>query len=224
MYVLPNVIDLEQFDAAVPGEEPSGQAKHENLGRTPTAVVVCRLVPAKRLDRFIRALEVVNQSTKVRGVIVGEGRKRQELEDLARERGFDSQSLQFSGWRNDVPSLLREADMYVSCSDHEGFPNSLLEAMAAEVPAVGTPAGDVAEVITDGVTGYVVPFDDENVLAERMERLAGDAALRRRMGKAARQRVEQTYSPDSLADRLLEIYRAEFVAKGGRSAEQLLTL
>lgn len=210
VHVLPNVIDLSGFDAQ------RENSVTEDFGTTPTVITVCRLVGAKRLDRFIAALELVNRTRKVSGIIIGDGRRRDELKALARQHGLQGDTLQFMGWRDDVPSLLGQADCYVSCSDHEGFPNALLEAMSASVPAVGTPAGDVARVIEDGVTGFVVPFDDTEALAGRMLQLVDDADLRASMGAAARHRVATHYSPETLSDRLMSIYRAEYALKPNR--------
>ena len=101
---------------------------------------------------------------------------------------------------------MRQADMLVLSSEHEGFPNVVLEAMAARLPVVATPAGDVKRVVSDGETGYVVPSDDVRAMAERMVRLATSATLRRELGNAGRVRVEQSYSFSALGGRLRSVY------------------
>jgi glycosyltransferase involved in cell wall biosynthesis len=95
--------------------------------------------------------------------------------------------------------------------------------MAAGIPAIGTPAGDVRRVIVDDVTGFVVPFEGVAKIAERLVQLADDAALRKRMGAAARQWVEQEYSLASIAPRLLWIYRNALAARRRAKIEPRLS-
>jgi glycosyltransferase involved in cell wall biosynthesis len=97
--------------------------------------------------------------------------------------------------------------MIVLTSRQEGFPNVLLEAMAARLPAITTPVGDAAMLVDDGRTGFVVPFGDEALLAVRMMALAQSPAMRRIYGDAGRARVEAHYRVDGLAGRALRIYR-----------------
>ena len=98
--------------------------------------------------------------------------------------------------------------MLVLSSDHEGFPNVVMEAMAARLPVVSTPAGDAGVLVDDGRTGFVVPFDDANAMADRMVRLARSSDLRRQFGEAGRARVEHHHAYDRLITHLLRTYRA----------------
>jgi len=91
-----------------------------------------------------------------------------------------------------VESFLASCDVVVLTSKSrsiEGSPNALLEAMAMERPIVATRVGGVAEVITDGVEGFLVGEVDGEAFAERLVRLLGDPGLRRQMGAAGRARV-----------------------------------
>jgi glycosyltransferase involved in cell wall biosynthesis len=200
--VVPNVIDLETFDAV--RTDLDLKAGH----RGPLVMAVGRLVRAKRFDRFVAALAGARRRVpELRGVIVGDGPERDALEAEARRLDLNPPALRFVGRRVDVPALLRQADILVSSSDHEGFPNVLLEAMAAYLPVVTTPAGDAASVVASDVTGYVVPADDLERLADRVAMLAESPAIRRAAGHAGRTRVELMYRDDNLADRLLTVYR-----------------
>ena len=107
-----------------------------------------------------------------------------------------------------MPALLGMADMLVLSSDYEGCPNVVLEAMAAHRPVVTTPAGDAGLVVEDGISGYVVPFDDVQAMASAMVRLAESPELGRKFGEAGRRRVEEDYSFDGLAGRLISAYEA----------------
>jgi glycosyltransferase involved in cell wall biosynthesis len=204
-YVVPNVIDLAEFDARMDEVSPMILPTESPV----VATIALRLDPMKRLDRFLEVLSAARGAMpSLRGVIIGDGPERSRLEVVARERGLVPGGLEFLGLRDDIPVLLRQVDVFVLTSDHEGFPNVLLEAMAARLPVVTTPAGDAGRVVQDGVTGYVVAFDDVRGMAERVLRLAHSPSFRRRLGEAGRQRVEQSYSYAGLAGCLLDTYRA----------------
>jgi len=218
IYLLPNVIDLHAFDRAF-------EAARERAVRSgPVAVAVGRLTAVKRYDRFLTALREARERVPgLRGEIVGDGPSRPALEDQARSLGLLPDGVTFVGAREDVPAQLRGAAMLVSCSDHEGFPNVLLEAMAGRVPVIATPAGECAALIRDGWNGYVVPFDPPSVLAEAMVRIALSPSLGRQLGQAGRGLVERDYTADSLGPRMLEIYRAAAVRQHRAPALAALT-
>lgn len=203
IHVLENVVDLDEFDRVGAGIQPRPESGEM------CAAVVCRLVPAKRIDRFLRALALArSRGCPVRGVIVGDGPERRTLEAQAQSLRLTGEVIQFCGRRDDVPAVLRQADALVVTSDHEGTPNVVLEAMAARLPVVTTPAGDAARIVQEGVTGFVVPFDDEQALSDRLTRLAASPELRRRMGDAGRRQIEARHSKHALGDALFDVYRA----------------
>jgi glycosyltransferase involved in cell wall biosynthesis len=206
MVVLNNAIDLEDFDRS------SGLRSSDSTwdaGGPPVALAVGRMYPEKRFDRFLAALSAARRiSPVVRGVIVGDGPGWSDLRCRAQDFGLLPDGVLFLGRRNDVPALLGRAAMLVLSSDHEGCPNVVLEAMAARRPVVTTPAGDAGVVIEDGVSGYVVPFEDVEAMAGRMAGLAESPELRRRFGEAGRRRIEKDYAYDGLAERLISAYKA----------------
>jgi glycosyltransferase involved in cell wall biosynthesis len=205
VYLLPNVIDLADFDQTSPAERSRRIAKQHN----PMVMFVGSLLPIKRLDRFLHVLAISHgEVPNLRGIVVGDGPERKVMEQLATEVGLLPGAVTFLGERSDVPALLRDANMLCMTSDDEGFPNVILEAMAAGLPVVTTPAGDAGLIVQDGVTGYVVPFDDIAGMAARVIQLAQDSDLALQLGAAGRYRVEQMYSFEGLARRLLSIYRS----------------
>ena len=97
--------------------------------------------------------------------------------------------------RGDMPALYAAHDIFVLPSLVEGMPLSLLEAMAAGMPAVTTAIGGTEDLISDGVNGFLVPPTDSESLARMIERLAHSAETRERLGRAARERIrEQTWA------------------------------
>lgn len=198
VHVLPNAVDLPAF--APPLE----------VADAPIALAVGRLTPVKRYDRFLEALHAARQSVpSLRGEIVGDGPARSDLETRARTLGLLPGGVHFTGARDDIAWRLARAAMLVSCSDHEGVPNVVLEAMAAGVPVIATPAGECPALVRDGMTGLLVPFAPVSGLAAAMVRLARNPALGRRLAGAARAFVEQAHAADRIAPRLLAIYDME---------------
>ncbi len=195
---LPNVIDLSEFD----GQDLPAAASGSTQWEACRVILVGRLFPVKRADRFLQTLVFARRKhPRLEGLIVGDGPERGRLERLALRTGLAAGGVRFLGQRTDVPTLLGQADLLVSCSDREGFPNVVLEAMAARLPVITTPAGDSGIVVQDGVTGYVVPFDDVPAMANRLVDLARSPDLRRRFGEAGRRRVEQHYAAAALGER-----------------------
>ena len=104
-------------------------------------------------------------------------------------------------------SLFDHYDVLALPSYTEGFPNVVLEAMEAGIPVVATSVGAVPEVLRDGIDGFVVPVRDVGALASRLECLAADPELRRRIGASARDRVMEHYSVDRVVSMWVEMYR-----------------
>ena len=202
VHVVPNVIDLAAFDLATAA--PRDARRPEAV-----ALAVGSLLPVKRFDRFLEALATARgRGTALVGAIVGDGPERGALERLAARLGLLPDGVRFLGARSDVPALLADADFLVVTSRHEGFPNVVLEACAASRPVIVTPCGDIERLVREAESGFVVPFDDVEALADRMARLVESAQLRRRAGDAGRSLVERSYGRAVLAGHLLATYQA----------------
>jgi glycosyltransferase involved in cell wall biosynthesis len=102
--------------------------------------------------------------------------------------------------------VLVDADCFVLPSYAEGLPMAMLEAMAYGMPVIVTRVGAIPEVVTDGVEGFLIEPGDVKALADRLLQMERDPTLRHRMGLAARKRVEQDYSIETMIERLLAIY------------------
>ena len=203
--ILPNVIDLQDFDQQ--------SLRPFSLPLAPGRIVVAAIGrlfhSAKRHDRFLKALALARRAVPaLTGVIAGrdEGAKESLLRQ-AGALGLLPDGLVLLPETDQVPALLRQVHTLAMTSDYEGFPNVILEAMAAELPVISTPAGDASLIVQEGRTGYVVEYDDIKGMARRMVRLAQDPALRKRLGGAGRKRVELEYNYASLADRLVEVFQ-----------------
>jgi glycosyltransferase involved in cell wall biosynthesis len=202
--VLTNVIDLRVFDAR------SGLSPRISLpqGRI-IAAAVGRLHPCKRFDRFLEALALARRSEPgLAGVIAGaDDGARTALQEKATALGLKAPDLTFLGECDNVPALLARAGLLVLTSEREGFPNVILEAMAARLPVITTPAGDASLIVHHDKTGMVVAGEDTSGMAASMVQLARSPAMRMKFGEAGRRNVEQDYDCESLASRLVAIFQ-----------------
>ena len=210
VHVLPNVIDVRAFDA--------GAGSTPRRVNDPLVVVgVGTFVAQKRFDVFLRVIAAARAAgAPVRGVLAGDGPERTALQSLAAALGLGSEAVSFAGRRNDIPALLRTADVFMLTSDHEGFPNVVLEAMAASIPVLCTATGDTRAIVDHGVTGYVTALGDAEDLTRYLVALSRSAEDRRRLGEAGRRRVESQYAFESLAGRLAAIHDAVGHAAAGK--------
>jgi glycosyltransferase involved in cell wall biosynthesis len=202
--VLPNVIDLQDFDART--KLPNGLSLPANRM---IAAAVGRLHPCKRFDRFLEALALARRSEpSLAGVIAGADSGAQTaLREKANAMGLRPPDLTFVGECDNVPGLLAQAGFLALTSEYEGFPNVILEAMAARLPVITTPAGDAGLVVQHDKTGMVVAGEDTQGMAAFMVQLARSHSMRMKFGEAGRKRVEQEYNFASLSNRLLAIFQ-----------------
>jgi glycosyltransferase involved in cell wall biosynthesis len=154
-----------------------------------------RLDAVKGYDVLLRALARVPG---VRAVVVGEGGERPELERLAYELGV-ADRVDLPGWADRPSSALADFDVFCLPSRSEGFPLSIVEAMLACLPVVGTRVGSVAELVADGRTGLLLERDDVDGLVGALLRLRDDAGLRERLGTAGRARALASYTVEQMA-------------------------
>jgi glycosyltransferase involved in cell wall biosynthesis len=189
--VVKNGIDTDLF-------RPNSSARVEvrrQLGIADDAVVIAtvgRVDPMKDHDLFLRVMARLDGIT---GLAIGLGTE--ALPDRAR--------LLRLGQRDDVPQLLAASDILVSMSRFgEGFSNVVAEAMSCGLPVVATDVGDARRII--GKTGLVVSAGDEQGLVDALHRLVANTALRQRLGRAARQRVEADFGLDRMAAAFSAVY------------------
>jgi glycosyltransferase involved in cell wall biosynthesis len=218
--VIPNGVDLERFSPTVDG---SGiRAEYGFAADVPVALQLGRILASKRQEDFVRALAVARAAgSDVRGLIVGwdDPRypgSRPELARLARELDVD-EALVLADARPDSPRLLAAADVLVSPALEESWGLVAAEAMATGRPVVGARSGATTELVVDGETGFLVEPCDPEALGAALERLAGDADLRVRMGAAGRRRAERELDQALLGARFGALY-ADLAANARRSA------
>lgn len=166
---------------------PEGFEPHVKTGRPRKSIIgVGRLVPVKGFDRLIEAfarLAAANPNWLL--TIWGEGPERPRLERLVRDLGLQKR-VSLPGAAQSIHSKLLEADIFVLSSHHEGFPNSLCEAMACGLPVIGfdCPSGPRA-IMRDGIDGILVQPGDIDALSRAIQRLIDDPTFRSHLSENA---------------------------------------
>jgi colanic acid/amylovoran biosynthesis glycosyltransferase len=158
-------------------------------------VTVARLTQGKGHGVLLHALRHLrDRGVAVRLALVGDGPKRGELGELARELGIES-AITFVGavGREDVHSYYRAANAFCLPSFAEGVPIVLMEAMALELPVVATDVMGIRELVESERNGLLVRPGRADILADALERLIADPDLQRRLGAAGRKTVLQTF-------------------------------
>jgi glycosyltransferase involved in cell wall biosynthesis len=176
--VVPNYVDTKRFQHMPDIKPIKGQVCY-----------VGRLHPVKNLRALIKA---VSQMPSASLILIGEGEQRRELETLASHCKAD---VQFAGVleHDQIPLQINRSEVFVLPSLFEGHPKALIEAMACSAAVVGTDVEGIRDVIRHEETGLLCPPTVEGIAAA-LKRLLADDTLRRRLGRAARARVEQMYS------------------------------
>ena len=204
-----NGIDLAKMSVSA----DEAKATRRALGGAPDEVLivsVARLVWFKGLDTLVAAMPaLLTKCPKVRIVIAGEGPLRAELAAQAKALGVADRFIMV-GERRDVPALLAAADIFVLPSVSEGLPISIMEAMASGKPVVATDVGGVAELVADKQTGFLVPAQRPELLADALSKFAADPGLRAGMGNKGLERISTEFSAGTMAKRTAEIYRTIF--------------
>ena len=167
-----------------------------------------RLVPVKGYQVFLKAAQLIKQKeSRVKFLIVGDGPEKSNLEKLADELKI-SEDFLFPGYREDVQDIINAMDVFVLSSFHEGIPIALLEAMALEKPIVATKVGGIPEVVTDQISGILVEPDDPEKLAQKSLYLLQEREIRKKMGSEAKRRIEESFTAERMAQKVLEIYQS----------------
>jgi L-malate glycosyltransferase len=189
--IAPGAVDLEAIDNA-----PTAAERYD-------VVAVGELIATKRFADLIDAVALLRRcgGPAVRTAIVGRGPLTAELRMRSVHAGVGD-LVEFLGFRSDVFSLLKGARLFVSTSGYEGLSIAIIEAMAAGVAVVVSDVGEIRDVVSDGVNGYVYECGDIAGLARAVDALLGDDSRRRVVAQAGRSAARRYACPDSIARRL----------------------
>lgn len=180
-FMLPPGIDL----TAIRQIQVDVKRKKQELGLDPARPVVGMVAPFKPqkapLDFVWLTARVIQKRPDVQFLLVGDGELRPSIEQEIRRYDL-SRSILLLGWRQDVPEIMRCLDAFVLTSRWEGLPRVYLEALTSGIPVVGTRVDGAAEVVQDGVNGYLLEPGDVAGLADRVLWLLNHPDEAKRMG------------------------------------------
>ena len=184
----------------------------------PVLVNVGALVGHKGQKHLIDAMPLVLRDVPdAHLVIFGEGELRPALEKQIKDLHLDKHVL-LAGFREDVLQLVKSADVFVMSSVTEGLGSTVLDAMAMQLPVVGTRAGGIPEAVVDGETGLLVALAQPPDMAAAIVRLLKDPALRERMGRAGQARVSAQFGVARMLEGTLNAYRRAAAMKPSAAA------
>jgi len=201
--VIYNAVNWEQIQATAP--RPALRLK---WGLAPDALVagiIARLTEQKGHAYLLEALVRTPELNDLIVLIVGDGPLRKTLEAKALALGLGPR-VKFLGARRDLGDLLSMMDIFVLPSLWEGLPLSLILAMGTGLPVITTTVDGIPEIVTDQVTGLLVPPVDAGAIGKALTRLVSDAAARERLGRAAREFVLPRFNISHYVWELTELY------------------
>jgi glycosyltransferase involved in cell wall biosynthesis len=203
---MPNGVDTARF---FPDDERR-KATRSTLAIAadrPTILAVGRFVEAKNHAGMLRAFACVMRTRpNALLVLAGQGPLLDETRELAQTLHLGD-SVRFLGIRSDTPDLMRASDLYLMSSLWEGLPIVLLEAAASGLPAVATDVGGIATAVLDGISGRIVPPNDDAALAAAVtEVLDLSQEARRSWGSEARGLAQSSFSLEAVVDEWLDLY------------------
>lgn len=161
-----------------------------------TFCIISRLVAVKGVHHVIRAFHnICTKDDHIRLEIYGEGKEKTRLIELARSLKLKDK-IRFHGWTDSPLQRMSRSNCLVLHSKIEGTPRSILEAASIGIPTIATNVGGIPDIILDGQTGWLVPYQDEQQLARTMSYVINNPDQLRRVGNAARQYTLSKHSAD----------------------------
>ena len=207
-------------DTGIFNPDITGAKVRDEFGIRPDELVVTiasRFDRRKGHDSFFKAADIISKRMPetakrlrflvVGGVVSGEDNPISSILKKTAEDLKMGDKILFTGFREDMPAIYAASDIVVLPSHAEACSRVVLEAMACARPVVAADEGGTPEMVADNDTGFLVPVERPEALAEKIIILARDRALAARMGEAGRERVKKNFSIEKNVKETEEIYR-----------------
>ena len=198
-------IDIDKFKDA----KDTGALRNEfNIpADIPIVGNIAALTGEKDYFTFIDTAAIcIQQALRAAFVIIGDGSRKGELKQYARDKGID-EHIYFAGYRTNAHQLLPEFNVFLATPTNEGLGTSILDAMACGMPVVATNAGGIPESVKHMQTGWLSPVKDVENLAEGVRNILTDKQLSVKLTEGATQNLK-TFTKQAMAEGVYDIYKA----------------
>lgn len=170
----------------------------------------------KKGHRFLirAAPEIIKKHPDTKFIFVGSGPKDKEIREEITAMGLQEHFI-LTGARKDIPEILNSLDIFVLPSQMEALGQAIIEAMSAGLPVVASNVGGIPELVKDGRTGFLVPKENPQALAEAINKLLAQPKMAKQMGQAGQQFVQSEFDYQHMIDKTDQLYK-KLLSRAGK--------
>jgi glycosyltransferase involved in cell wall biosynthesis len=207
---------IEKSEKQLSTQEKNDLRKRLGISNSsPIIGAVGTMIVGKGFSLLIKALEILaRRKVAFTLVLIGDGPM---LSDLKWQSSLSlpKDKVLFTGAVPNATAWYPAFDLLCMPSiHHEGMPNVVMEGSASGLPVIASEVGGVPDLVEDGITGFLVPPNQINSLADKLEKLLIDTELRQRMGQAGMAKMSREFSVEAMVSRMTKAYEDAFLAKG----------
>jgi glycosyltransferase involved in cell wall biosynthesis len=212
IHLIPNGVDTKRF---VPVEPAHKKFLRTKLGLPRAASIVIytgRLVSYKGLPLLLKVWNKIRHNHEnILLILAGTGgldihNCEEELQKYVNSEGLEQHVL-FAGAVPNVHEYLQASDLFAFPTENDAFPSSVVEAMACGLPVVTTPVGAIKSIVTDRLTGLLIPPANDQLLFQALDIMLSDTMLASRLGSAARQSMQDLYSAETVSKKYQALFK-----------------
>ncbi|GLT13159.1 glycosyltransferase family 4 protein [Vibrio algivorus] len=171
------------------------------------ATCIANARPSKGIHVLLESASELSDIEKLHILLIGRNMDTEANLALAKASGMEER-IHFLGYRKDVPEILATSDMQIQPSiSGEGLPKTIIEAMAMAIPSIVTTTGGSKELLINGESGYVVPVNNSNAIADKIRLLCTSKENRQKMGLLAQQRMISEFSVQKTAQQHIHFFQ-----------------
>lgn len=209
-----NGVDIDSICRSA--QRQSTQGSEAFPSGTVRLLLISRLEPVKCVSSFFIVIKKLRESgVPAFGVVAGAGDQKEELQQLLDEMNL-TDCISLLGFCDYTHGLIAASDIVLLCSEKEGIPRAIMEAMALKKPVVATDVSGTNELVVDGHTGFLTPLGDTALMAYKVGFLIKNEETRALFGERGNERIALHFDDNKIANWLREVYHANFSKCMGR--------